>query len=183
MKTQILTILAALILFGCSKTGHSPVPTVKAARFAPEGVFYTLNRISITNDDGIIGIAPGTEVSVIGRNGPQMHVTDGTHKFDVSESNLTNNLDVADKIRGGDATSQASIKAQLAKGARLAQEKEITEAKAQQAHQNQIQAQAGPSQPMGSSLDKGTYNDHHNRYFYDSYGRVINSEVIIYPNR
>ena len=58
-----------------------------------EGVYYLLTRVSITTDTGVTGIPRGTRVTIV-RFGYPMRVTDGQHEFDVTSTQITNDLDI-----------------------------------------------------------------------------------------
>jgi len=81
---------------------------------APDGTYFLLQRISITTDSGITGDAPGTKVTLVAA-GPPMQVTDGQNEFEVQPSQVTNDLDVAQRVFYADQTAQAEIKAMRAK--------------------------------------------------------------------
>ena len=78
-------------------------------RLAPEGTYFLLQRSSLTTDSGVIGFAPGTKVTLVGRNGSAITVTDGQYQLDVEASQLTNDLDVATTVAQSDFTAQNKI--------------------------------------------------------------------------
>ena len=98
-------------------TPPSPAPVATASRPAPQpfksrivipagapgekhlakpGVFYVLDRASTEHDAGIAAVVPGEEVRIVTRksNG-SVKVSNGRYEFDLKESQLTNDLDVA----------------------------------------------------------------------------------------
>jgi hypothetical protein len=65
-------------------------------KVAPPGVFYMVDRISFETDSGIRAINPGEQVKLLQRmkNG-RMKVMQGTDEFEVKETQVTNDLEVA----------------------------------------------------------------------------------------
>jgi hypothetical protein len=65
-------------------------------KLAPPGVFYMLDRVSIENASGVHAINPGEPVNLLQRmkNG-RMKVTQGPYDFEVKETQVTNDLEVA----------------------------------------------------------------------------------------
>jgi hypothetical protein len=74
-----------------------PAPTVR--HFAPDGTFYVLQRLSVTTDDGILGVPAGAKVSLVEDKGTSKLVTDGKNKFEVDPSQVTNDLDVIEQMK------------------------------------------------------------------------------------
>ena len=72
-------------------------PQAPVQRLAPEGVFFTLQRISVVTDSGVISVAPATKVTVV-RQGPPLHVTDGKNEFDITPDQATNDLEVIRQV-------------------------------------------------------------------------------------
>jgi hypothetical protein len=71
----------------------TPVPT-PIKHLAPQGIYYLVQPISITNDSGIVGINAGTKVTFVKDTGQSWLVTDGQTQFEVTQSQLTNDIDV-----------------------------------------------------------------------------------------
>ncbi len=68
----------------------------KIRRFAPDGTVYSLIRISFATPEGVLSIAPGTELKVIGKlGGGMLQVTTGSLETQVPASAVTNDRDVA----------------------------------------------------------------------------------------
>ncbi len=76
---------------------ESPVPEAPHEKqFAPPGVFYVLERSSVETKTGIQAIVPGDQVKLMQRlPGGRMRVTIGTADFEVKETQVTNDLDLA----------------------------------------------------------------------------------------
>ena len=63
---------------------------------AKSGVYYVLERASIEHDNGIAAVVPGEAVRIVTRKGNGIvKVTNGKFEFELKESQLTNDLDVA----------------------------------------------------------------------------------------
>jgi hypothetical protein len=89
--------------------GRPPVarPTPFASKIAPPaapgekqlaapGVFYVLDRTSIMTDSGVHALNPGEEVRLLQRlPGGKMKVRMGTMEFEVKDSQVTNDLNIA----------------------------------------------------------------------------------------
>lgn len=61
---------------------------------------------------GILGVLAGTEVHLLKDNGDTLHVTDGHDEFDVKKSQVTNELEIANRIRrASDAAASAEDRA------------------------------------------------------------------------
>jgi hypothetical protein len=69
----------------------TPAPSPK--NLAETGVYYLLERISVVDDAGVKGMAPGTKVVLLQRSDDTWKVTDGENDFDVKPAQLTNDLD------------------------------------------------------------------------------------------
>ena len=76
----------------------SPVAIVtpRPANLAPDGVLFLVQRVSITTDSGVLGIAPGTKVQRLATTatGFTVSTADGT-RFDVTSDQVTNDLNAA----------------------------------------------------------------------------------------
>jgi hypothetical protein len=111
--------------------GQTSVP-VATKHFAPEGTFYLLQRIAVTTDTGVIGIVPGTRVTLV-KGGTPMRVSNGEFEFDAGPEQLTNDLDLAAKVSQADRSSQTMIA-------------EMRARKIQELHNQQAQAQMQSTQ-------------------------------------
>ena len=77
-----------------------PLPDASPGKhLAKPGVYYVLQRASTTHADGIAAVVPGEEVRLMMRkeNGV-MKVTNGKFEFEMKESQLTNDLDLAREV-------------------------------------------------------------------------------------
>jgi hypothetical protein len=64
--------------------------------FAPPGIFYVVERVSVMTSNGVKALSPGEEVRLLQRIGKgRMKVTAGKDDFEVKESQVTNDLDLA----------------------------------------------------------------------------------------
>lgn len=111
-------------------------PAEPSKNLAPPGTFYVIQRVSITTDSGITGIAPGTRVTMVSP-GPPMRVTDGQNQFDVQPEQVTNDLDIAARVYYADRNAQAVA---AAAGAQAAQASAAQEAATEKAWQDKERA-------------------------------------------
>lgn len=96
-----------------------PVPPPAAKHPEPAVVYFTVQRMSVTTDDGIYSIPPGTQLRLVRVDGPILIVTDGKTEFEAQPTQLTNDLDVATRIAGLDEATRRQVAADRA--ARAAQ--------------------------------------------------------------
>ncbi len=80
----------------------TPVPDP----LAPPGVFFLLQKASITTDDGIVGLKPG---QVVRQVGPGTYEAEG-HQLTLASHQVTNNLRIARQLASADAASQAALR-------------------------------------------------------------------------
>jgi hypothetical protein len=63
---------------------------------AKPGIYYVLERTSIEHATGVAAVVPGEEVRLLTRKGGGIvRVVSGKHEFELKESQLTNDLEVA----------------------------------------------------------------------------------------
>ncbi len=147
-KAILLTVLA--VLAGCSKQETitreaapevsaptpEPVAVVKATpapnpapapepppkRLAPEGIFYVIQRISVTTDDGVRSIPVGTGAKLVRQSGLQLVLNDGKSEFTAARSQVTNDLDEAESyLRQSTQVDSAAIPSRSVAAAPLPQ--------------------------------------------------------------
>lgn len=64
--------------------------------YAPPGTLYMIDRVSIEHATGVAAAIPGEKVQIMLRKGDgTIKVTSGKYDFEVKESQVTNDLDVA----------------------------------------------------------------------------------------
>ncbi|MGB8170709.1 MAG: hypothetical protein WCF18_24610 [Chthoniobacteraceae bacterium] len=82
--------------FTASARPAPPISAQTRARFAPPGVFYVRERISMETTTGVKALNPGDEVKLMYRykNGT-MRITDGQYEFVVKSSALTQDREQA----------------------------------------------------------------------------------------
>lgn len=97
----------------------TPIPTIAVApvatpaatpiprQYAPEGVYFLIKKVSVTTDDGIFGLKPGTKVT---------QQPDGTyrdaegHNLTLTPDQITNDLEIAGRAMNADAATQAALR-------------------------------------------------------------------------
>lgn len=72
----------------------APAPPPKV--YAPEGTLFATQRITITNDEGVISIPSGSKLKIVKKTDAGYVVTDGRKEFSVETAQVTNEMDVAD---------------------------------------------------------------------------------------
>lgn len=75
--------------------GRKPSPP----RLATEGLVYNLVRTNATSDGVLVGIRPGSELSLIGKTNGAATVEYRGIRFTMPETSLTRDLDAVDQIR------------------------------------------------------------------------------------
>lgn len=160
------------------------VQTVEEKRLAPPGVFYIIERIKKNTDAGIVALSPGEKVSLLGRKGTKMQVSDGAVDFEIESTQATNDLEVAELARRKDAGSREALavwmrqqKSLKAQQDQIAMERQVADQKADDARNLElarIAAQQPKPTPTPNPLDRGGYDRVQAmpqfRYYYDSYG-------------
>jgi hypothetical protein len=91
---------------------------VKEPRLAPEGTYFLLQRVSLNIDSGVVGFAPGTQVTMVKQGALLSTVSDGKYQFSVAPSVLTNDLNVAEDVAKSDYAAQAQIAAGIGQSVR-----------------------------------------------------------------
>ncbi|MDB6149555.1 MAG: hypothetical protein JWQ44_1003 [Chthoniobacter sp.] len=79
--------------------GTAPA-TPAQKRTAPPGVYYMTQRISVQVDSGVKALVPGEMVKLVYRNkNGTVKVTTGGEDFVVKETQITNDIDTAERAR------------------------------------------------------------------------------------
>ncbi|MCX6967637.1 MAG: hypothetical protein NTZ46_07625 [Verrucomicrobia bacterium] len=90
-----------------------PTPVVAPVkRLTPGGIFFVLQRLSTMTDSGVASVVPGAKVTLV-RAGSPMRVSDGQHEYDAFPAQLTNDMDIAEKIASADCLTQSALKQQI----------------------------------------------------------------------
>ncbi|HEX8312580.1 MAG TPA: hypothetical protein VF614_14755 [Chthoniobacteraceae bacterium] len=89
-----------------AKAAVAPPPV---ARTAPEGTFYLLEPTSVTTNDGVAGLSRGTELRKIEEG---VYLAEG-HRVELSASQVTNDILLAQQLRQTEAAQQAQIRQTL----------------------------------------------------------------------
>jgi hypothetical protein len=77
----------------------SPAPQPEESRYAPPGIYYMLERVSVETDRGVKAVDAGEEVKLMMRKGGGvMRVTIDGKDFDVKEGQVTNDLHVVREL-------------------------------------------------------------------------------------
>ena len=76
---------------GTSTAQPTPPPKV----LAPEGTLFAVQRISVTNDDGVFSVPGGARLRIVKKLDSGYMVTDGKHEFPVEAQQVTNEVGTA----------------------------------------------------------------------------------------
>gem|GEM_PF-3071264 len=80
---------------GPEKTPVVSAPTPPPKLYAPEGTLFATQRITITNDEGVISIPGGSKLKIVKKTDTGYVVTDGRKEFPVDAAQVTNEIGVA----------------------------------------------------------------------------------------
>lgn len=73
---------------------------------APPGIYFLIQKASITTEDGIVGLKPGQGLRMVG---PGTYEVNG-HTVQLRDHQVTNNLRIARQHAAADAAAQASLR-------------------------------------------------------------------------
>jgi len=128
-------------------TGQQAVPAATPEplqkHLAPAGVFYVTRHISITTDDGITAVAPGTKVTLVKDLGAKLRVSNGKMEFEAEADQLTNDLDVlnmATRAASNQAGAIAAWKQAQSQGATSIDQQQQVQAQTTQAADTQTKS-------------------------------------------
>jgi len=137
---------------------------------APDGVFFLLEKQSVTIPDGIKGFPRGTQVERIEDRGDKLLVKSGEWQFEVSKGDLTNDATLADSISSADLLAQhnAYEKAQAILAAERAEKEKqwkeqqekvaAAQARQQNAADEELRGRIRGALIAQDSLDRSAYN-------------------------
>ncbi len=100
-----------------NSTGSAAVTPKPAPvrHLAPEGTYFLLQFASITTPSGVVGLPPGTKITALAQYDTSFKVSDADdHAFLVTQSQITNDLDLAAAAARRDAAMQWRIQNQIA---------------------------------------------------------------------
>jgi hypothetical protein len=151
-ETPIATPAPVAVSAPAPQAQVSPTPPLR--HLAPAGIYFLVQRVSITTDSGVFGDPPGTKVTMV-TPGPPMQVTDGPNQFEVLPSQVTNDLDVAGQAYYADQRAQAYANARNAQqAAQAAQQLAASEKQWQDKMRAMGAAYAQPIQMTTGELDE-----------------------------
>jgi len=157
-------------------SGSGATPQAQQHILAPKGIYFLLERVSVTTDSGIFSAPVGTKVIEISTTASGMRVTDGQHQFNITPAQVTNDMTLADQLANSDHATQARLKASLAQQAKNQLARETAQIK-QSASQPTLQQpapvsqQATQTQPV-DALHK-TFNKKHAIPIRNIAGKII----------
>jgi hypothetical protein len=138
---------------------------------APDGILFLTERVSITTNAGVTGIAPGSKVKLIARDGDKVRVSDGTTEIVVHPSQLTNDLDVARSLAAAERETQVQVTNAIAQ-----QQREYQRTRTEQFEELAREQQSRTRQPApprwNNPLDRPVYNRTQDKKYLDSNGKT-----------
>jgi hypothetical protein len=204
-RTYITVGMLALAFAGCDKPGVTTAPptpppvvstpppatpiavvaTPEPVQLAPDGVFFLISAVSITTDEGITGLKPGTRLNQVGDD----TYKSGEHEVKLAPDQVTNDLKIAGQVMAATHASDAAMAAfrrtqadavELQKAAAIAAAATpvpvATPGTLKVVHVYQTAEQAKAKPEFQSGLSGGAYNEDKNvvrprwYYYYDAYG-------------
>jgi hypothetical protein len=129
-----------------NSTGVAAVASMppRPRRLAPEGTYFLLRFVSITTPSGVVGLPPGMKVTVLAHQDTSFEVTDAdNHVFQITESEITNDIDLGIAAGRRDAALQWRIRNQIAADARKYDEEQAK----RWAEEEKAARQRTPSKP------------------------------------
>lgn len=157
-----------------------PVPATPVPNyFAPEGVYFLMVKKSITTDDGITGVRPGTRLQ---KQADGSFTTDAGQTLQAAAHEVTNDLRVAQHIVGADAAASAALRQQMDARAIAEQQNRaetlrnapapVTASTVLTPRGTAARFAPPPAQPAGyqNPLSGGSYDGNRDKIYYDSAG-------------
>src|SRR5205823_5470830 len=89
------------------------------------GTYFLLQFVSITTPSGVVGLPPGTKITALARDKTSFKVSDADdHAFFVTQSQITNDHDLAAAAARRDTALQSQIQNQIATESRKYEEEQ-----------------------------------------------------------
>ena len=107
-----------------AKAPAEPISPPKT--LAPEGVLFTVERISVTTEDGVFSVPRGARLKILRKTADGYVVNDGKHQFAVENFQVTNELETA-------ATAAHAERVERSESTTAAQQFAATQAASEQA--------------------------------------------------
>jgi hypothetical protein len=98
-KVKRLILAFAFCLLISAKAGDFPTGTT----------LWLTERVAVVTKTGVIGILPGTKVTVIRINGDKLILNDGSQDFEALRSQVTDKPETAERAARNDAATQVAI--------------------------------------------------------------------------
>ena len=127
-------------------------------RFAPEGTVFNLKPLSVTHQDGLTTIPPGTELKVTKKSSDgTLHVQTGDLTADVPPSAVTNDRDLAATVRSDDKSKQEALRQWNAQQAAIASERDREKYNQTTPTPSDDSTYSEPKPRYVSPLERGSY--------------------------
>lgn len=159
-----LTICCLVTFISCSKAPqvqNVPRPS-EQHRLAPPGVLYLIEGISVTTNEGVTGLWPGTRFHVIEDRGETIVVTNGATNLAVPADKLTNDLDIAELASRRDAKAQRDLANYLVEQRRIDEASREKQGEVFDQRQREASARrtaAAVARKGSNPLERGAYNE------------------------
>jgi hypothetical protein len=143
-ETRVVVVEATPTPAATPKLGVASTPVARPAA-TPANVkkkLYLARRISITNDAGIFGFPPGTEIEIVSRKGDTLVVRAKDMQIEVKQSDTTENF------------QQIAAASQQADNQRRAQQAQLQQQKKAYAQQMAVAAQAADQAKRQRLIDQ-----------------------------
>jgi hypothetical protein len=85
-----------------------PTPTPVVKHYAPPGVYFITEDISVRLPAGLLGVVAGTRVQMVADKGATLQVTDGRDSFEVKKTQVTNEIEAAASMQRQAQAAQAA---------------------------------------------------------------------------
>jgi hypothetical protein len=85
-----------------------PTPTPIVKHYAPPGIYFVTEDITVHLPAGLLGLVAGTRVQMVADKGDTLQVTDGTDTFEVKKSQLTTEIEAATAMQHSAQAAQAA---------------------------------------------------------------------------
>jgi hypothetical protein len=146
-----------------------PTPTPITKHLAPEGIYFLVERVSITTDEGIHGVNLGAKVRLVKKVADKFIVNDGVFDFALSQDQITNDLDEARQLANYDAATQAKIAEEIASATKEYQKQQLEAGVKAGSEMRAIEQKRIIQAVTPNPLDKGAYGQHRSQIYPYSY--------------
>lgn len=120
-------VSSSILQAAVEEPGPAPTPTA-TPNATPPAVWFTLDRVSVTTPDGVVGYPPGTMVRYVAEG---LYFLDG-HEIELSPLQVTPDLEVVNQVLAGREAQRQMIERQKIEAQRLRQLQDLNEGSSNQ---------------------------------------------------